>query len=188
MTSLVILEGKLDEIVVSRILDCDPRLRGRFQTAVAGGRSSAISLARSYLVTGDQRLALVLDADTTDLEKVAAEQALVADLLEGMAVPERFIVLMVVPEVEALLFFERGFAETVFAHKFSDSEWAAAQQSPKLELGRLIHERPTRTMNLSRMERLLDKVDMRPLAATEFATQLREFLLHEPLHAAKVGK
>ena len=115
MTSLVILEGKLDEIIVSRILDSDPQLRGRFLTAVAGGRSSAISLARSYLVTGDQRLALVLDADMTDLEKVAAEQALVADLLEGMAVPERFIVLMVVPEVEALLFFDRGFAETVFA-------------------------------------------------------------------------
>jgi len=185
MKPLIVLEGKLDEIIVSRILDSDPELKRHYITTVAGGRSSAISLARSYLVTGDQRVVLVMDADTTDPERMADDLSLVEGLLRATATPDRFLVKMVLPEIEAVLFTKRDLATHIFGHEFSDSEWRAAQRSPKLELGRLIHGTPTRIVNLSRLEKLLDHVNLRPLGQTDVMKGIRQFILHAPMSSVQ---
>jgi hypothetical protein len=188
MKTLVITEGKLDQVLLKNILDADPP-KHSFEVLAAGAASTAVSLARSYLATGDTRTALVLDAETTDQEQLPAKHALVADLLAGIASPDRFLVLLMVPAIESVLFTDRGEAGELFGKELNDEEWTEAKYEPKLTLGRMIQGTPTRIINLSKFERLLQEHDLKPFARSQPMRRLLSFISdplskkHSPLRA-----
>lgn len=163
MKSLIITEGGLDQVLLDGILRAEPRLRGRYATVAAGGESSAISLARSYLATSDARVALIADADTRDPDEVPRKQSALAGTLGAVATADRYLVLLAVPAIEILLFADRELAECLFDRKMADAEWADAQTNPKLALGKLIQGTSTRVINLSKVERLLRRHDLKTL-------------------------
>jgi len=76
MSISIIVEGEIDKLFVRTVFQAAAVKEA--EAVAAGGRSSAISLARSYLSFPRQWVALLLDADTSDPVQVrpAIESAL----------------------------------------------------------------------------------------------------------------
>jgi hypothetical protein len=171
MKTLVITEGKLDQLLLDRVLRADPP-HGQFRVVAAGGLSSAISLARSYLATGGDRIALVLDADTTNPNEIRAKQSEIEELLEAVGSKTRFTVRLIVPEAEALLFSDRRTAESLFKRRLSEQEWAEAQYQPHKVLSQVMQRGRS-------LEHLLNDHDLSALAHAGPIEDLRHFIAGE---------
>jgi hypothetical protein len=74
------------------------------EAVAAGGRSSAISLARSYLSFPRQWVALLLDADTSDPVQVREERDILNSSLATFGGDRRYGVFLAVPAIESALF------------------------------------------------------------------------------------
>ena len=142
----------------------------------AGGESPAVSLARTYLATDDCRVALVVDADTTDSGKVA-EQSLILEESLGLAGPrERFLVLQAVPAIEAWLFADEALAREVFGSSLSDRAVYRARFEPKAVLKEILAGQ-AEAGGADPLARLLESHDLTRLAGCEPVSKLRDFLM-----------
>lgn len=99
MKAYVVTEGASDAAMVSRALT-GAGLED-VHVAAAGGRSSAISLARSILRSRRRPVALVMDADTTDPARVREQEQVLSDLVSGSTKSPSFRVFLAVPVMES---------------------------------------------------------------------------------------
>jgi len=175
METVIICEGPSDEAILRSILRGTIG-EGNFGVVPAGGESAAISLARTYLATDDCRVALVVDADTTDPDK-AAEQNLILQESLGLAGPrERFVVLQAVPTIEAWLFADEALAREIFGSSLSDTVAYRARFEPKAVLQELLAER-AKAGGVDALARLLESHDFTRLVGSEPIAKLRDFLM-----------
>lgn len=175
----IITEGKTDEVILSRILSAvlDP---SRFEVVSAGGRSAAISSARSFLATSDLRAALVVDADTTDRRRVRSDGLVLKDLLSFAGSESRFLVLQAVPSVEACLFEDPDRAETLFQRRMSGEERTRARFEPRKIMAEILGATEDGTVDPSALEEFLQGRDLKPLAGGSLISELRRFISQEP--------
>lgn len=179
MKPVIVTEGKSDQTLLEWILKTDPRLRGRYMIVVGGGESTAASLARSYLATSEARVALIADANTSDLDEVPKKHWFLSEALGAVAASDRYVVLLAVPAVEGLLFADRKLAESLFDRKLSLEEWAEAQKDPKLMLRKLIQSDTARTSNLSKLEQVLLHHDLTPFLKLPLIQEIEKFVLRD---------
>lgn len=78
MTKILVCEGRYDAIVLRTILAAADL--SDVQVMEGGGKSSAISLGTSFALNGDARVAIVVDADTTDQRRLQEQQLIFDDL------------------------------------------------------------------------------------------------------------
>lgn len=103
MTTRVITESDDAAALVQAVLTASGAdMDVRVQSGVT--RSSAISLARTYLGSTEDRVVLLLDAEILDSERLQEEQVVLEGLLGSMAPAERYRVILAQPELEAALF------------------------------------------------------------------------------------
>jgi hypothetical protein len=114
MMVTIIVENEEDQVFVEAVLG-SAGLRQPFEVKSGGGRSSAISLARSYLSLRDRSVALVVDSETTHPRQVREQQAFLKDWVAAVAsTPSKVEIVVAVPEIEACLFSDPALAATVF--------------------------------------------------------------------------
>jgi hypothetical protein len=102
MTVHVMTEGQADaRLLLGLLRDFDD---AALRVSSVGGRSMAESMAEKVLITTGEPVVLVVDADGTDPDEVAEDKASVESFLRPAAGPVPFEVVLVVPEMEALLF------------------------------------------------------------------------------------
>lgn len=102
MSLIVVTEGPSDVAALRPLLD--RALRGdEYRILSAGGRSPAVSLARSFLATSSDSVALVVDADTFSGEEIERRRRYLRDALSDVADPSRFLLLLAVPDLPAAL-------------------------------------------------------------------------------------
>lgn len=99
----VITEGDSDRLLLEILLEVSPD-RPDVQVVAAGGWSSADSLARSVLATSEHRAAIVVDADTIDSVQADYRRRFLHHSLGEAGLPSRWRVVVIVPEIEVLLF------------------------------------------------------------------------------------
>ena len=151
MATVVITEGESDQALVEFVLrkvapEADVRVRS------AGGRSSAVSLARSHLVSKQERLLLLLDADTTNAERLAEQKMILEDSLASVADRSKFDVILAQPELEAVLFADRQIVHRLTGREPSDEQMTRGKYQPKGALQEIAGSRPLITQRLARLQ------------------------------------
>jgi hypothetical protein len=137
MSIVVIVEGQADKVIVETALRS---LAGKqsFSVVSAGGRSSAVSLARSYFTLPDSRVALLLDADTVDSRQVREQQQILTGSLAAVAPRWAFSVVLAVPELEACLFEAPEVLMATLGTELTSEMLVEARFTPKAVLTRLL--------------------------------------------------
>ena len=137
MKTVAVTEGAADAAILVGILGAvmEPET---FKVVAAGSRSSAVSLARSYLAVREFPIALVLDADMTDEARIREEELNLTELLAFAGARERFGVFLAVPTIEIVFFPNQAATEEMLGKSMSEDEWEAAQYRPKDVLRKLI--------------------------------------------------
>lgn len=131
MKRIIVTEGECDKLLLTKALRV---IRGipTFEADVGSGRSSAISMAQSYLAVTDARVGLVVDADTTSEEEIMEKDAFLRGLLSYVSAPERFDVFQAVPSVEVCLFqIPKVKTERLLGRKIPEEQWIRGRFEPK---------------------------------------------------------
>ena len=166
MKAQVVTEGESDRILLTNLLRNTAR-EDDFEVRPAGGRSAAISLAKSLLRRDAPAVALVVDADTVDDQRIREEYALLQDsMAEAVAANRRpYTVVLVVPEIERLLFEDRATAESLVGGQITDADWVRAKFEPKKVLAARLPRvsRDGGRLDLRALDELLRTVDLRAL-------------------------
>jgi hypothetical protein len=132
MTTSVIVEGETDQHFLWAVLGAAVA-RGT-EIVSAGGRSSAISLARSYLSLPDRTVALLLDADTSDERLIEEQRGILSSSLAAVAPEWRFKVFLAVPVIEACLFSTSQVAAAAFGSPLSSEVLLRGRYEPRRTL------------------------------------------------------
>ncbi len=174
MKSYVVVEGTFDAELMTRLVAAF--LPGQeVVVAEAGGRSSAVSLARSLLVTRNRPVLLAVDADTID-PQATRETKQDLDSLFGMAAdPSLWRVVLFEPVIEVTLLSDVRFAEVLFKAKLTPEQRALIRYDPKRVLAEL-SRRHWNSENGSLVVQRLAGLDLTPLAETPAIREILEFL------------
>jgi hypothetical protein len=128
----IVVEGNTDKILLERLLADLQHIDIRFH--VAGGKKAAHSLARTLQVQFKEPVALVIDADTYDLEAVNEDQSMYEAYLELTSYGIPFIVILMVPSIEAILFERPKVLETWLGRDLKPEDLVRGEYVPKVVL------------------------------------------------------
>lgn len=128
MKAYVVVEGHTDIKLITGLLP--EEIQQHTAVVVAGKRSSLVSVARTLLVTRRKPLAIFADADTVDESSVLSLRRQREELLQAVSGGVPFKVLLVVPEVEALLFAVPEAIERIAGQQLSADNLALAKYNP----------------------------------------------------------
>jgi hypothetical protein len=93
----VVVEGVTDKRLIEEKWKSKPR---NVKIVEAGGRSSAISLARSILITRNVPIALVVDADTDNERKIEEQEQFIYEITKTSPLDSMLRVFMPKPTLE----------------------------------------------------------------------------------------
>lgn len=170
--TVVVVEGKTDEMILKAILPADVNKRARF--VVGSGRYSAQSLARTILAYERQPVALVLDAETMDESSVKEQLAYLRKALSEVAIDLPCEAFLAVPEIEAIFFESKSLIEKWAQRSLLPAEWDYAQMMPRKMLEKMGDAEYL--FHLPKMLRQLDAATMAALRKHPLINQLCTFL------------
>ncbi|MCJ2091362.1 hypothetical protein MKK67_02385 [Methylobacterium sp. J-072] len=144
MTSYIVTEGPADAIVLRALLH--EAGREDIRVLEAGGKSSAVSLGTSLALNDDNRVAIVVDADTTDPDRVLEQQDIFQDLQRDTSGDEACRLFVAVPTLEEDLFKDVEHFSSVFDLKLGGERVENGRKDWGSALKRLLpkpHARPS---------------------------------------------
>jgi hypothetical protein len=176
MTTYVVTEGKLDEQILSAVIG--QLMPGRSIVVVTGGgKSNAVSLARSLLAVRKEPVAFVVDADTVDPALIQEQRQSFESLLGLVAGRGTWMVALFVPELERCLFRDIGFAERLFGGPLSEHQRVLAEYDPRRVLKELSRERwHTEDKDHAELLKHLSRGDLAPLTEEPALRDMLKFL------------
>ena len=117
-----VVEGISDKIILEKMLPSEFVLKTKF--IVSKGYNTAISKARSILVTSELPVYILVDSDTIDPHTVDEKKEYITQMLGQVSVFDRFKVLMSIPETEILLFYDKSIFESfIISVSFNSKEF-----------------------------------------------------------------
>jgi hypothetical protein len=137
MTIAVIVEDDSDKAIVESVLGSVVKDLP-FEVVSARGRSSAISLARSYFAFSENHVALLLDSDSVNPRKVQEQRQILTDMLAAVAPAWAFEVVLAVPEIEICLFQDPQALKATFGDSLTSEALLEARFVPSIVLKRLL--------------------------------------------------
>jgi hypothetical protein len=153
----LITEGQSDEDILKELLPEDAIANAKF--VIGSGRYSAQSLARSILAVRHEPVALVLDADTTELAAIREQQAFLREALRQAAAGAPFGIFLAEPELEILFLESPEFLGNLSTRDFSPIELELARSSPRKFLHLISGEQDKKRL----MRKLIKNIDERSL-------------------------
>ena len=131
-----VVEGTSDKVLLEKILPLEFVAKTKF--IISDGYNTAVSKARSILVTSELPVYILVDSNTTDLYAVDEKKDYINQMLGQVSVPERFHVLLSIPEIEIILFYDKPIFESLFSVTVDEVQWECAKYVPKKTLLELI--------------------------------------------------
>ena len=177
-TCYVVAEGPSDDVFFSTIL-ADVTQAGDIKIVHAGGRSSAVSLARTLLTTRPARVALVVDAHATDQDRVSELREQLEGSLSYVAPFDRFGIFLAVPSMERLLFLDEVGMGEEFGDSLTPELKVRGEYEPKAVLERLFSARD-RKYGPRATASLLERLDLDRLREAPVIRDLMRFLVDVP--------
>ena len=102
MNKILVCEGRHDAAVLRTIFAANDLNEVRI--VEGGGKSSAISLGTSFALNGGTRVAIVVDADTTDPDRLQEQKSIFEDLLSRSLGSGSCRLFLAVPTLEGAIF------------------------------------------------------------------------------------
>ncbi|MGO8673341.1 MAG: hypothetical protein ACLQVD_18520 [Capsulimonadaceae bacterium] len=137
MTVYVVTQSETDAAVLKAALKDVPFCGNKYKVIAAGGRTTALSYARSLLMVRKTPVVLVVDADTMNDSRSAELERYLNQSLSEAGPPTEFKVIVVRPEIERLLFADRDIVTGMFG-TIADDDFIKGQYVPKTVLGNLL--------------------------------------------------
>jgi hypothetical protein len=170
MRCYIVVEDKQDAALIRALLKSDFDLTTDGIKIVEGnGYSGAESLTRTLLITRQQPVILVVNADSNDPRE---RQQFLESSIGQYADRRLWKVLVAVPALESILFTDRSVVESLVETEASDLALIQGQYEPKKALERLS---PGITSEPRFSERIA-QVDLTPLSSHEFVRNLKASL------------
>lgn len=154
------VEGETDRVLLEHVLHAWVPSQ-TFDLVAAGGRSSAISLARTLLATTDRRVAAVVDSDTTDADRVSGQRGDLEASLASVGAVDRFRIILARPELE-VVWFETPEASALLGTHLPEEWRVRAQFEPKLALEQILHS-SAENQAAKELVRFLKGTNLKPL-------------------------
>jgi len=174
-TCYVVVEAPTDAEILSILLETR-HSSVQAEIMIGRGRSSAVSLARTMLVSRPDALtALVLDADTTDRQRISEMQAELEGSLVDVSRPERFGVFLFVPSIEACLFRDMDGLQDALGAAISTEQMVQSRYDPKAVLRNQLQRRDE-DYNAKTVRAILDRLDVCRLQDAPVVRDLLEFV------------
>lgn len=142
MSTIIVTEGEQDRELIRKLL-VPPLPEASVRCVIGGGRSGAVSVARTMLSTTPDRVALVLDADTTNQLRIETERSELEALLRLAGEGRRGRVFLAVPEIEVVLFHDPEAIRRVFGEAFDTEMRVRARFEPKRVIQTMMENRGT---------------------------------------------
>lgn len=181
MNCMILVEGETDAAILRRLL-APPRVGDTAEIVVGGGSSSVVSLARSYLITRPEPVAVVVDADTTDLRRAGERRSDIVALLHMVAPSSRSEVFMAIPSIEMIFFHDKQLAEKVFGSAYDGEQRVRSEYEPKAVLERVFLKPGERLIN--RTDDLIAAFGAGALRKVPLIANLISFTQRAPVTAA----
>lgn len=102
MKKILICEGYSDATILRTIFAAIDMIEVKIMEG--GGKSSAISLGTSFALNGGARVAIVVDADTTDPDLLKEQQSIFNDLVSRIPYSGSCRLFLAVPTLEEAIF------------------------------------------------------------------------------------
>lgn len=134
----------------------------------AGGKSAIISLAQSLLVTRHQPVAIVMDADSVEIERIHEQERIYYDLLRTRAMDVPFKVILAIPDI-VFLFFEDPEVLKGTGIQMTERDALEAKYRPQQTLERLLPKTGARSRSQfvqSLSDSAIERLAQLPLAKT----------------------
>jgi hypothetical protein len=126
----IVTEGELDKSVLEAVLPL--HWQSEIRMAAAGGLSGAYGLASTLLSKRQKPVILLVDADSTNPSVVQERQDFADSWIKrASATRIPYLVVVAVPEIEAIVLNDREILEQFASRDFTPFEWQAAQRDPK---------------------------------------------------------
>jgi len=170
----LVAEGPSDVKLLSALL-ADIVAPEEVKIVNAGGQSSAISLARTFLVTSSEAVALLVDADATDPGRVSEFQAELEGSLADVAPRRRFGVFLAIPSLEVFLFEDQAGLNNEFGDALSPELIMQSRYEPKAVVKRLLATQ-NRPYNPTTQASLVERLDGDRLREAPVIKDLMRFL------------
>lgn len=179
MSAFIVTSGLVAGWLMKRLVDGHPLLRDRaIQVRADESRGGAASAARSIRTLRRVPVAVVADADTLSPAMMAEEKGLM-EYLVGDAAPSReWRVLLIAPEVAALLFRDEPLLRSLVPVEPSFEQLIRGRYEPNRVLAELFAQAGGQPFPDALIERL-KQTDVSSLWATPELRPLEEFLLEK---------
>jgi 5S rRNA maturation endonuclease (ribonuclease M5) len=157
--ALIITEGKQDAEILKKVLPVE--ILDKIK--ILSGGNSALSLARTVLVTKQVPTVLLVDADSNNENKIIEKQNDLTDSLNSVSIGTEFKVYLMTPEIEVLFLENPSFLEDISSEnrKFTPFEIELAKSNPKKFLREIVSQ--TDSNNL--FQNLFSKLDAETVEA-----------------------
>ncbi|QRK12145.1 hypothetical protein JQX13_20150 [Archangium violaceum] len=168
MNPVLIVRGKAMVLVFRKLLE--PEFGRELHVLESDHTGDGVSLARSILLNRKSIVALVTDAKPEELRQTHRS---IVYLLISVACADLWKVALLVPQMEVLLFQERGVLRQVLGREPTEAELTRGQTEPR----RVLEEQlGLESWALDEeLCRRLETVDMSPLAGQPAVQQVRQF-------------
>ena len=111
ITQYVVVEGVFDKFLLEQILP--EEILAHNKIIVGNGDNLALSKARSLLIAADRPVVLIVDSDSTERASIEEKRDFMVQSLQQFSQPDRFQVILAVPELEIIFFSSREMIEEV---------------------------------------------------------------------------
>ncbi|HEX8273367.1 MAG TPA: hypothetical protein VF615_12060 [Longimicrobiaceae bacterium] len=135
MKSYIVAEGEFDAELLTKLVESE--IPEPVLVSPAGGKSSAISFAKSILASRLEPVALVTDAETIESASVREQERVLYDLIRTAAQSTPFRVFLAVPELEIVFFQDPQVLAVLVGCEVTAQDVQEAQYRPRAVLDRL---------------------------------------------------
>ncbi|MFP2930855.1 hypothetical protein ACLESO_37775 [Pyxidicoccus sp. 3LG] len=175
MAAFILTEGALPMAIMERLVKSHPTLRDQDVRMRKDSGNIAVRAREHFFVGGDP-VALVSGAETVNEDHVAQQVATRREFLLHRTYWAKFLVLMVPPEVEALLFFDESVMRDVLPQPVSVEDRVRGRYESRKVLKELFARAGEQPFPDALIQRLAH-ADLSPLWRLELLKPLEQFLL-----------
>ncbi len=167
----IVVEGNTDKVLLERLLANLQHVDIRFH--IAGNKRAAHSLARTLQVQFREPVALIIDADTHDLDTINEEQSMYEAYLGLTSYGIPFIVILMVPSIKAILFQQPRILETLLGKALEPDDQIRSKYVPKTVLENYLRDA---RMKFSDLVFRMDEEQIQTLRNISSIAKLEEFV------------
>lgn len=181
MTYHIVTEGPGEVALIRELLkpEFDPEQQP-IRIVSGGGWSGADSLARTILAVRNEPVVLIVDSDTNDPAQIQERRQFLEASLGQVGPRLLWRILLVVPEIEAILFQDKQTLEELVGKVVSDEQFLRGQYEPRKILKELTAD-PSRSKEF--LAKRLPQTDLSALRKLPLVRELKEFLMREAQRA-----